>query len=101
MWLCTATTSMPFSMRVLMTGSTSFSSMVKSPATAAFSGVPCQAAQVLKPIKVLPSFIMMDMGVPDMDGEVLLKLFMEDQRLRKIPVIIVTADLFIDGKVEA
>jgi len=50
--------------------------------------------------KVLPSFIMMDMCIPDMDGETLLKLLKEDRQLQNIPVIIMTADLLIDRKVD-
>lgn len=49
--------------------------------------------------KVLPSFIMMDMGMPDMDGETLLKLLKADYRVRHIPLIVITADLLIDRKV--
>lgn len=50
--------------------------------------------------KVLPSFIMMDMVIPDMDGETLLKLLKEDQQLQHIPIIIMTADLLIDRKMD-
>jgi CheY-like chemotaxis protein len=50
--------------------------------------------------KVLPSFIMMDMVIPDMDGATLLKVLKEDRQLQDIPIIIMTADLLIDKKVD-
>lgn len=48
--------------------------------------------------KVLPSFIIIDLFLPDLDGDALLKLLKEDALLKEIPVIIVTADLLLHEK---
>lgn len=47
---------------------------------------------------VLPSFIMMDLFLPDMDGSTLLTWLKNDQKLGNIPVIIITADLLANEK---
>lgn len=49
--------------------------------------------------KILPAFIIMDMGLPDVEGSILLKLFKKDVRVKDIPVIVTTADLLIHEKV--
>lgn len=48
--------------------------------------------------QVLPSFILMDIQLPDMDGITLLQLLQATPLLDKIPVIVTTADLLAQEK---
>lgn len=48
--------------------------------------------------KVLPSFIIMDLFLSDMDGIEVLKQLKENPRVKDIPVIVVSADLLIHKK---
>lgn len=45
--------------------------------------------------KVLPSFIMADWFLPDLEGATLLRLIEEDTQLQHIPVIVITANPLI------
>ena len=50
--------------------------------------------------KVLPSFIITDLNLPDIEGDTLIKLLRQCPQLKETPVIIATADLLAKEKYE-
>jgi CheY-like chemotaxis protein len=48
--------------------------------------------------KVLPSFIITDLNLPDIEGDTLIKLLKQYPQLKETPVIITTADLLAKEK---
>ncbi|MBA2406364.1 MAG: response regulator [Bdellovibrionales bacterium] len=50
-----------------------------------------QALERLKSMPVLPSLIFLDLMMPVMDGRALIKCMLEDERLKRINVVVITA----------